>query len=92
MLKDVTRVSASARTARTMTLSPLSKLVKPRGKYSRNHSKGRDATAGRIRASKTIAFVTKEECTAIPSYAPVKAVSTGLVLQSQLLPNKSKTR
>ena len=85
LLNVVTRTYANARTVRMMTQRVLSKLVKSKGKYLRNHSRGKDAIVGRIIASKTTVFAIKLACTVSQASVLVKAASTMMVHQRYLL-------
>ena len=64
--------------------SKLLKREKLREKYLTSHSKGRDATVGRILANRTTVFVIKPECTVLLAFAHARIVSTILVLRSLL--------
>ena len=82
MLKNATKTSANARTARMMIRSRLSRRVRLKRKSLRNHSKERDAIVERIHASKTTAFVTKLVFIAWQAFAHVRTASTTMVLQN----------
>ena len=82
MLKNATRTSANARTARMMIRSRLSRRVRLKRKSLKSHSKERDAIVERIHASKTTAFVTKLVFIAWLAFAHVRTASTTMVLQN----------
>ena len=82
VVKHVTLRSVSARTVIMMNLRLPLRLAKPSWRCWRNHTKGRHATVGRITVSRTIAFAISKACSATPSSAHARTVSTYLEHQN----------